>query len=595
MKIIHMLNNYQKEQQEDSMSAQSASVHEIQTEFNVPIPMRDGIVLRADVYRPIAAGQYPVLVERVAYERIGRCQKNGEYHASRGYVFVAQSVRGCFGSEGAFNFCLDDAWGANRDGYDTVEWAASQPWSTGKVGLFGGSYSGGTQYMAAPTRPPHLTALYVREGFSDTYRDASFRDGAYYLHVGLYWNMQTMLSHLRHESAPPGMDAARKRLEKALEEIDSWYNHLPLNHCPPLEGIADEHFEMLTHPEDGPYWWPRNMQLKFAEIDTPMFHLGGWFDIFLDSTLRSFQGTRTQGRTARCRQSQRLLIGPWVHGPGNVGKREVGELDFGPQAEFDLHAHRLQWYDHWLKDADNAVADWPPVRVFLMGADRWLDLPTWPPEGIVSTPLYLRAGDGPGTESLNNGRLTFDPPASAEHPDSFAYDPADPVPSLILYPELGPTDHHPVESRMLTYTTAPLERDLTVAGPVKAVLHALSSAPDTDWVARLCDVWPDGRSLSVCDGILRARYRSSLERAELMQPGQLYRFEIDLWSTAQVFKAGHCLRLQIASSDFPRYDRNLNTGGPFAREVCGQTALNTVFHDSLRPSHLLLPVLENPA
>jgi putative CocE/NonD family hydrolase len=407
--------------------------------------------------------------------------------------------------------------------------------------------------------------------------------------------MQTMLSHLRHEGAPPGTEAARQRLERALEEIDHWYGHLPLSSCPPLEGVADEHFEMLAHPEDGPHWWNRNMRLKFAEIDVPTFHLGGWFDVFLNSTLRAFQGIRGRGRTARCRQNQHLLIGPWIHGPSNVGKRQVGELDFGPQAEFDLNHHRLQWYDHWLKGEDESVAGWPPVRVFLMGADRWLDLDTWPPGEIAYIPLYLRAGDGPGPESLNNGRLTFERPESAEPPDSFAYDPDDPIPSLILYPELGPTDHRPVEGSMLTYTTALLERDLTVIGPVKAVLHALSSAPDTDWVVRLCDVWPDGRSLSVCDGILRARYRNTLERAELMTPGRIYRFEVDLWSTAQVFKAGHRLRLQVASSDFPRYDRNLNTGGPFGREVRGQVAFNTVFHDSLRPSHLMLPVVENLA
>ena len=226
-----------------------------------------------------------------------------------------------------------------------------------------------------------------------------------------------------------------------------------------------------------------------------------------------------------------------------------------------------------------------------MGANRWLDSEAWPPAGAVATPLHLREGSGRDAASLNNGRLTLAPPDDAERPDSFVYDPADPVPSLLIYPELGPRDHRPVEGRMLTYTTDPLERDLTVVGPVRAVLHGLSSAPDTDWVVRLCDVWPDGRSLSVCDGILRARFRDSLERPTLLHPGRLYRFEVDLWATAQVFAAGHRIRVQVTSSDFPRYDRNLNTGGPFGEEVRGRAAVNTVFHDAARASHVVLPVL----
>jgi len=574
------------------MPEPSAPTHEIQVERNVPISMRDGMVLRADVYRPRAEGKYPVLVERVAYELTQRCQENGEFFARRGYVVVGQNVRGRFGSEGVFRAGRDDAWGENRDGYDTVEWAGARPWSNGKVGMLDGSYSGGTQYLAAPTRPPHLTALFVREGFSDVYRDAAFRGGAYLLGLGLGWSMGQVLAGLQHETAPPGTEAARQRLEQAVEEIETWQRHLPLKSCPPLEGLADWYFENLDHPEDGPYWWPLNTSLKFGEVDVPILHLGGWFDPFLDSTLRCFQGIREKGRSERCRQNQRLLIGPWNHGPGQVGQREVDELDFGPEAEFDLNAHRLLWYDHWLKGVENEVTNWPPVRIFLMGANRWLDLENWPPEGVAYRPIFFHEGSGPSAESLNNGDLSFTRPESAERPDSFAYDPEDPVSNLLTYPDFGPKDHRPVEGRMLTYTSDPLEQDLTVVGPVKAVLYGLSSAPDTDWVVRLCDVGPDGRSLSVCDGILRARYRNSPERPELMTPGQIYPFEVDLWATAQVFEAGHRLRVQVTSSDFPRYDRNLNTGGPFGEEVRGQVALNTVFHDPLRPSHLVLPVVE---
>jgi putative CocE/NonD family hydrolase len=570
----------------------SKPTHEIQVEPSVPIPMRDGTILRADVYRPKMEGRYPALVERVPYELTRRCKANGEYYARRGYVLVAQNVRGTFASQGVFYPGRDDAWGANRDGYDSIEWVGVQPWSNGNVGMLDGSYSGFTQYMVAPTRPPHLKALFVREGPSDWYR-ACFRGGAYMLG----WRgatMRTVLGFLQHETAPAGMEAARRRLERALEEMESWYRHLPLKSCPPLEGLADGHFDTLDHPEDGPYWWPTNLSLKFREVDVPILHLGGWFDLFLDSTLRCFQGIRTGGRSEACRNNQRLVIGPWVHGPQNVGQREVGELDFGPDAEFDLNAYRLRWYDYWLRGAENGIMHEAPVRVFLMGDNRWVDLENWPPDGIEYRSVYFREGTGRTEASLNNGGLTFEPPDASERPDSFAYDPDDSIPSLGTDPGPAPRDYRSIEARMLTYTSHVLERDLTVIGWVKGVLYGLSSAPDTDWVVRLCDVWPDGRSMSVCDGILRARYRNSLEHQELMVPGQLYRFKIDLWATAQVFKVGHRLRVEVTSSDFPRYDRNLNTGGPFGDEAGGQAAINTVFHDAMRASHILLPVMQLP-
>lgn len=568
----------------------SRPTYKIQVERNVPIPMRDGTILRADVYRPETEGKYPVIVERVAYELVGRCTSNGEYFASRGYVFVGQNVRGTFASEGDWRPFRDDGWGANRDGYDTIEWAGAQPWSSGNVGMADGSYSGFTQYMVAPTRPPHLKALFVRQGGGDYYSGFWYRYGAYSLPFQK-WAMQTLLAQLKHKSAPPGLEAARDRLAAAMDEIEDWDRHLPLKSFPPLEGLLDWYFEDLDHPEDGAYWWPTSIASKYGDIDTPILHFGAWFDVFLDGTLQCFQGIRKHGRSKTCREGQRLLIGPWIHGPGNAAKRVVGELDFGPEAAFDMHAHRLRWYDHWLKGMDNGIMDGPPVRIFLMGENRWLDLEDWPPPGITYRSAYFREASGKNQASLNNGGLTFDSPHTAEHPDSFAYDPEDPMPGLRFYPTLGPVDHRDLESRMLTYTSAELEQDLTVIGPVKAILYGLSSAPDTDWVVRLCDVWPDGRSMPVCDGILRARYRNSLQHPQRMTPGKIYRFEIDMSATAQVFQAGHRLRVEITSSDFPRYDRNLNTGGPFGEEAIGQVAVNTVFHDAHRASHIVLPVI----
>jgi putative CocE/NonD family hydrolase len=557
---------------------------EVQIERHVPVPMRDGTILRADVYRPAASGRFPVLVERVAYELGARVGAYGPYYAQRGFVVVGQNVRGTYASQGELEPFRDDGSGTNQDGYDTVEWAAAQAWSNGNVGMLDGSYSGFTQYLVAPTRPPHLRALSPREGGGDVYRDWAYRGGANQLYFSRSWALNTCLGWLSHPAVAARAPGARERLEQALSGgLDPWLTHLPVNECPPLDGLALArwYFDHLTHPEDGPYWQALSAAGRYAEVDVPMLHVAGWFDVFLGGQLRAFQGVQTQARSEAARRAQRLIIGPWVHGPANTSQSQAGEVDFGPEAVFDLRLQRLRWYDYWLKRVANGALDGPPVRAFLMGANRWLELDSWPPDGVTYRSLFLHSSGG----------LSFTTPELDESQDSFTYDPRQPVPSLILYPQLGPKDHRPIEDRVLTYTSEVLEADLSVAGPVTAILHAASSAPDTDWVVRLCDVWPDGRSLSVCDGILRARFRESTTRPTLLTPDRVYRFEVDLWSTAQVFKAGHRLRLHVTSSDFPRYDRNLNTGGAFGTESRSAVALNTVFHDAVRPSHLLLPIL----
>lgn len=570
----------------------SEPAYQVHVQQNVPVRMRDGTILRADVYRPHGERvqrRFPVLVGRMGY-KLRDWEGDfytplGEYYAQRGYVVVWQNVRGTFASEGRFHPYRDDAWGTNRDGYDTVEWAATQPWSSAKVGMLGASYSGLTQYLTAPARPPHLQALFVQAGWGSAYANL-FRNGVYHLILRAWWPMGMILHHLQDDTAPAGMEDARDRLEQAMAEMAHWYRHLPLKSLPPLEGLADWYFEDLDHPDYGPYWRPTDLAARYGEVDVPIVHWNGWFDYRLDATVSSFLGVRAQGRTERCRDGQRLVIGPWCHVPP-----PSWELDFGPLAAIDENAQRLRWFDYWLKGMENGVSDEPPVQVFLMGANRWLQLEDWPPQQVRYQPIYLRAGPGRSEASLNNGELTFEPPAPGEAADSYLYDPQDPVPSLRTFEDAGPKDHRPVEGRMLTYTSDVLEQDLTLIGPLKGVLYALSSAPDTDWVMRLCDVWPDGRSMSVCDGILRSRYRNSSEREELLAPGQIYRFEVDMGATAQVFQAGHRLRIQVTSSDFPWYDRNLNSEGPFGAQVRGQVAANTVFHDAEHPSHVLLPVI----
>jgi uncharacterized protein len=567
----------------------SSSQYEVHVERQVSIPMVDGTILYADVYRPNMAGRYPVLVERVAYELEERCRYAGEYYARRGYVVVGQNVRGRFASEGEFVPFRDDGWSDHRDGYDTILWAGQQSWSNGRVGMLDGSYSGGTQYLLAPTQPAFLKALFVREGMSDIYRDFVFRGGAYQLAVHRGWAINEILAQLQHDAVPEKASALAS-LEQAAKNMHHWYRHLPLTACPPLEGFADWYFADLVHPDDGSYWWPTSLSRHYHEVDIPIMHLGGWFDIFLGSTLRCFQGIQSQGKTEACRQKQRLIIGPWIHGPHQIGAHSVGELDFGGQATFDLFDYRLQWYDYWLKNAPNGIMDGPPVSIFLMGTNQWVDAESWPLPDITYQPMYLQAGLGQTAASLNNGHLVFEQPISDEQAENFLYDPTAPIASLLTYPFLGPKDHQSIEGQMLTYTSSFLEQDLAVIGPVKAVLYGTSSAPDTDWVVRLCDVWPDGRSMSVCDGILRACYRDSLTNPALMRPGQIYRFEIDLQATAQVFQTGHRLRVEVTSSDFPRYDRNLNTGEAFGTEDHGQIANNSVFSGGSRASYILLPI-----
>jgi putative CocE/NonD family hydrolase len=557
--------------------------YQVEVERQVAVPMRDGTLLRADIYRPAASGRFPVIVERVGYELGVRIGGYGPYYATRGFVVVGQNVRGAYGSDGELVPFHDDGSGTHPDGYDTIEWAAAQPWSNGNVGMVDGSYSGFTQYFVSPTRPPHLRALSPREAGGDLYRDWVFRNGANQLYFTRSWTLNTTLGWLSHPNAEAKFPGAHARLESALSGgLDPWLNHLPLKECPPLADLplASWYFDHLSHPSDGPYWQDFSMAGRYADVDVPMLHVAGWFDVFLGGQLRAFQGLQQHARTETARRNQRIIIGPWIHGPANTNERQAGEVDFGPDAVMDLHAQRVRWYDHWLKDVPNGVMDGPPVRAFLMGANRWLELESWPPPGITYRPLFLRSGGG----------LSFATPGSDE-PDAYDYDPRQPVPSLMVYPQMGPKDHRPIEDRVLTYTSEVLESDLAVAGPVTAVLHATSSAPDTDWVVRLCDVWPDGRSLHVTDGIVRARYRESLTDPTLITPGETYRFEVDLWSTAQVFKAGHRVRIHVTSSDFPRYDRNMNTGGAFGEDSTSAVAHNTIFHDAARSSHLLLPIL----
>jgi putative CocE/NonD family hydrolase len=580
------------------MAQLSTPDDEILHEKNVEIPMRDGTLLRANITRPAGAGAVPALVERTPYNKEGGSENSvgsPEYFARRGYAVVIQDVRGRFASQGEFYPFRDDGADVLRDGYDTVEWMAAQPWCDGNVGMFGGSYSGATQYRAALSRPPHLKALFVRESSADYYREWVYRDGAHELGFSLYWARVITASDLPHLVAAADVERQRALFDRILADMPQWYERLPLHPVPFLEGLSDWHNTWLEHPEDGPYWWRLGIDRHHHQVDVPVYHQGGWYDIFLAGTLKNYMGLRRRGRSEQTRRAQRLVIGPWVHGSGNINKQTAGDFDFGPTAAQEFNEMRLPWFDHWLKGRDTGVLDEPPVRLFVMGRNQWRAETDWPLPDTRYTAWYLRSGPSGSVSSVNDGRLAPAAPVGAEPADAYVYDPDHPVPTLggnTLGIVGGVHDHLPADEMSLTYTSEPLEHELEVTGPVTAVLYAMSSAPDTDWVVRLEDVHPDGYVRNLCDGILRARYRNSFERPELLAPGQVYRFAIDLWATSNAFLPGHRIRVAITSSCFPRFDRNLNTGGPIHREAAGQVAINTVLHDELRPSHILLPIID---
>jgi putative CocE/NonD family hydrolase len=586
-------------------AAQQASPakYKVITERNVMVPMTDGTLLAIDIHRPDAPGKFPALVERTPYDKT----KSSEiqvgahtYFAERGYVFLVQDTRGRFASEGLFYPFLDDGWLQNRDGHDTVQWIAQQPWSDGKVGVLGGSYTGQTAYMIAPTQPPALQAMFVRESASDLFDHWVYRGGAFELGFVAAWSTRTFGPDIAARAAGnAGPDAAKRRLDAATASQEKDYWHLPLATYPQLRWAPgwQYFYDWLGHNQDGPYWWQQNVGLNHHRFQVPVYHLGGWYDIFLKGTIENFQGLRRNAGTALARQNQKLVIGPWVHGPTNVGKVEVGDLKFPGADEVDYNAIRLKWFDHWLKGIDSGVTREPPILIYVMGADRWRSENEWPPARARFVPFYLRAGPAGSAATLYDGRLSNEPPSGAEGPASYAYDPHDPVPTLggnTLYVASGPTDQRRADARSLTFTSEPLSEDLEVTGPIKAVLYAMSTAVDTDWVVRLSDVYPDGRSILIVDGILRARYRDSSSEPSLISPGSVYRYDIDLWATSNVFKAGHRLRVSVTSSNFPRWDRNLNSAESPETGARAQTAFNTVFFDAPRPSHVLLPVIRNP-
>ena len=549
-------------------------------EADVAAEMRDGTVLRGDVYRPDAPGKYPVLLQRTPYSKDSEnCVEQGHKLAERGYVVVQQDVRGRYRSDGEFQpgFFSADHRDA-EDGYDTVEWAAGLPWSMGKVGTLGGSYCGWTQWELAHTRPPHLAAM-IPSAIAANLLD---REMSGVLRLGriLWWSTNTLAPDVRLRLGEPGPvttdEAERLHLER---DRNKWLWHLPLAEIPDaaLSGVGKHWRSWLAdHASDHFGFLERH-----RDVAVPALTTTGWYDQQIGA-IKNFTGMRANGMTEEARSGQRLIVGPWSH-TTDFSSSQVGELDFGPEAVRDFFQIADDWFGHWLKGESTGVEDWPPVQLFVMGANRWRAEKEWPLARTQYTDYYLHGG----------GKLSPRAP-SDDPPDSYDYDPRDPVMTLYSPPgQQEPQDQRALDGRrdILTYQTGPVEEPVEVTGPVTVRLWASSSAPDTDFVVKLMDVWPDGFVQELCYGIVRARYRESFASPTLIEPGRGYEYTIQVNPTSNLFRRGHRIRLDVSSSDFPNFDRNHNTGGNDYFESTLATARQTVYHDRQQPSRVVLPVI----
>jgi hypothetical protein len=567
-------------------------------DHDVPVPMRDGTALLADLYLPDGPGPWPALLQRTPYNKAAGTAFSGMVDVRRavraGYAVVIQDVRGRYASAGDFEPFANES----RDGYDTVEWVAAQPWCSGRVGMFGNSYVGATQWLAAIARPPHLAALVPTVTAADYHEGWAYQGGAFELGFSASWAAALALAQLQRAAEWRIDHPAVQRQLDALDGLGGAFWTLPLDANPAIAELPAFR-DWLAHPDLDDYWRRWRIADHHARLDLPAFHTGGWYDIFLGGTLHNYTAMRTSAATAAARAAQRLVIGPWTHFLPFDNK--VGELNFGQRAAagtLDWDGLLLRWLDWVLKGEANGAAGDPPVRLFVMGENRWRTEEEWPLRRATPTPYYLRGG-GRANSLRGDGWLSPVPPGD-EPPDHYVYNPRDPVPtrggglccSLVWTPG-GVYDQRPVEERadVLVYTTPPLERAVEVTGPITVTLYAASSAVDTDWTAKLVDVHPNGYAQNLTDGILRARYRHGPEQPRPLTPGAVERYTLDLWATSNVFLPGHRLRVEISSSNFPRFDRNPNTGRPAAGEADLQPAFQTVFHDGARPSHITLPIV----
>ena len=559
---------------------------------------RDGVTLRSDIYRPKDDGKFPVILMRTPYDKsVGWAAAPAYQIAAHGYVVVVQDVRGRYTSEGEWYPFRHES----DDGYDAIEWAAALPYSNGKVGMMGGSYVGATQMLAAIAHPLHLAGICPVVTASNYHDGWTYQGGALEQWFDQNWMTQLATNTLWRLIAK-NTNALLAAPALPLTQYPAFnYASLPAG-ADATAQLAPYYLDWLAHPSYDAYWKQWSIEEHFADIQVPALHIGGWYDIFLAGTLRNYVGIKAHGGTDAARNGQRLLI--QIGGHAGFGRR-IGDVDFGDEAnKFPSTDTLIDWYDYLFKSVQNEFAiERPspagkPVRIFVMGANAYREESDWPPPEAKPTRYFLRSG-GSANSLRGDGSLSVMPPKK-EAPDKFTYDPANPVPTIggslccdAEHYEPGPRDQPVAENRndVLVYSTAPLAQEVDVVGPVTLELWVKSSAVDTDFTAKLVDVSPSGFAMNLTDGILRMRYRDSQEKPDLMNPEQTYKISVDLWATSNVFKKGHAVRLEVSSSNFPRFDRNFNTGADQATSRLFVSANNTVLHDAEHPSALLLPVI----
>jgi len=577
---------------------------------NVEAKMRDGVILRADVYRPTTKDLVPVILMRTQYGKAAaqvapsRFQ-TPDWYASHCYIVVIQDIRGQGASDGAFYEYAND----RNDGYDSVEWAARLPGSNGKVGMYGSSYVGATQWLAATAAPPSLKAIVPSNTASDYYDGWTYEDGAFRLAFIEGWMTDTIATSAAENRKDAATEAALKEAAKAQA---TWYRFTPYADLPYLQPnspvVAPYFFDAIKHPTDDAYWQAFSIEPLYSKVEVPVLAFDGWYDAFVNGALRNFNGVRMHGATPVARQNQRLVIGPWEHigwgRPDSIVSPRLKAI--GPVGDSPVNELSLAWFDHFLKGLDNGVAGaaaggvepGPRVDYFLMGENKWHVAHEWPLAATQFQTWYLSSG-GHANSSMGDGVLSAVPVKGAAS-DQFTYDPANPVPSVGGHsccawtsgPQ-GQFDQSAIEQRpdILVFTTNPLDAPMQVTGQITVMLYASSTAPDTDFTAKLVDVFPDGTAVNIANGIQRASFRASLTTPTPIKPGQAYAYRINVWPTANLFAKGHRIRLEISSSDYPQFAPNPNTGEPFGTSAKTQPATQTILHDYTHASVILLPVI----
>jgi uncharacterized protein len=546
-------------------AAQKPAAHAL----HAKIPMRDGVHLAANVYLPAEHTRFPVILERTPYNKGTEISPNYEALVEHGYAVVVEDVRGRYESEGTF----DPLHQETADGDDTLNWIARQPWSDGKIGMTGGSYRGIVQWKAALVNNPHLKAIFPVVSGYDDYRDRFYSPGGA-MKIGQ--RLEWMSENLKVPGYRP--------------DFSKYVLHLPLATADvAATGQTSRMYRDATaHPAFDGFWRAISTREQIAKVKVPVFAVGGWYDNYAQSDLEAFAALhKTSGLN-------RVLIGPWPHNMSIP----LPEGHFGRDSGAPIRKYQIEWFDQWLMGKDSELLSEPPVKVFVMGTNEWREMREWPPAEARPRRFFLDSGGKANTAAGDGSLLEHTPAHKAQ--DRYVFDPRDPVPTrggaVCCNPKVlpwGPMDQRPVEQRrdVLVYTSGPLKQDLEVIGSVQVVLYVSTSARDTDFTAKLVDVGPDGYARNLTDGILRMRYRNSLSEPQPVNPGEVYKVTVDAGVTGNVFLKGHRIRVEIASSNFPRFDRNPNTGGPIAQETKLIKASQTVYHDRERPSQLVLMVM----